>query len=257
MSGSRHRECNPIGPHQRTARRALECHQHARAKLDERRAFDEDPSRYETTRELPRGSRPATVLLTVAGSAGALEPMLGLVASLPSSCTAAVAIALHGSETSQLVALLERRSVLHVRWAASASVLTAGCVYVVPPSRHLVVNPDRRLTLSSAPRQPWFRPSLDWMIDSAAASFRERHVAVVLSGRLNDGARGIRTAHRLGGATLAQHPRCSSYPAMPQAAINTACIREILPLVPLFEAVNRAIAAYDADDAARQEPFAS
>ena len=207
---------------------------------------------------LPRGNASATLLLTIGGSAGALESVIRIVASLPESSTASVAIALHGTTESHLVALIQRRSVLPVRWAATGDCLHGGYVYVGPPGRHLVINPDGRLTVSTAPPRRWFRPSVDWLFESGAVSFRERHVSVVLSGRLNDGASGIRATHRLGGMTFAQDPASCGFAEMPRAAIATGCVREVVSTDQLPQCVARVVGAYRDDvDVGWQEPSAS
>jgi two-component system, chemotaxis family, protein-glutamate methylesterase/glutaminase len=203
------------------------------------------------------GGVPATLLLTIGGSAGALGTLIRIVASLPESSTAAVAIALHGTSDEHLVALIQRQSALPVTWAAS-DCLHPGYVYVVPPGRHLIVNPDARLTLSTAPRRRLFRPSIDWLFESAAVSFRERHVAVVLSGRLNDGTSGIRTTHRLGGSTFAQDPDSCDFAEMPHAAIETGCVHHVVPASRLPEEVARWLTRFDDDaDLRWREPFTS
>jgi chemotaxis response regulator CheB len=208
---------------------------------------------------LPAGPGvPATLLLTIGGSAGALATLIQIVASLPESSMAAVAIALHGTTDQHLVALLQRHAALPVRWAATGDCVQAGHVYVVPPGRHLVVNPDARLTVSTAPPRGWFRPSVDWLFESAAVSFRERHVAVVLSGRLNDGANGIRATHRLGGSTFAQDPTSCDFSDMPHAAIDTGCVHEVVSRVGLPAAVAQSLRGYRDDAELRwREPFAS
>jgi two-component system chemotaxis response regulator CheB len=128
----------------------------------------------------------------------------------------------------------------------------------VPPGHHLVVNPDARLTVSTAPPRGPFRPSVDWLFESAAVSFGERHIAVVLSGRLHDGARGIRAVHRLGGVTFAEDPASCRFSDMPKAAIDSGCVDGVFAATQLPDVVARHVASYRTDaDPSWQEPFAS
>ena len=76
-----------------------------------------------------------------------------------------------------------------------------------------------------------FRPSIDWLFRSAAAAFNERHISVVLSGRLNDGAAGSCTVARCGGGAYAQETDSCSFGDMPRAAIATGCISRVQPSV--------------------------
>jgi two-component system chemotaxis response regulator CheB len=199
----------------------------------------------------------ATQLLTIGGSAGALDDAITIIGALPALCGAAVAIAFHASAAT-LVQVLRHRSRLPVKWAESSDVLRAGCIYVVPANHHLIVNADMRLTVSSAPRLGLFRPSIDWLFHSAAVAFNERHMAVILSGRLNDGAAGACSVARCGGTVYAQDPESCAFPDMPRAAIKTGCISRVLPIRELAEAVVESIAANAAQDAGLwAEPFAS
>ena len=186
-------------------------------------------------------ARPAKSLVTIAGSAGAFGVMQHLLGALPPSLEAAVVVLLHTGPGSSLAATLRFRSRWPVREAVTGDLLQDGCVYVSQPQTHLVVNPDARLTISHAPRVHLFRPSADWLFESAAASFRERHVAVVLSGVLSDGARQLRSVKQVGGMVVAQSPRDARYPSMPAAAIATGLVDEIVAGDGLPEAVWTAV----------------
>jgi PAS domain-containing protein len=58
----------------------------------------------------------------------------------------------------------------------------AAMVYIAPPDRHLRVNPDGSLSLSQSELVHFVRPSADLLFESAAASYQDRAIAVVLSG---------------------------------------------------------------------------
>ena len=163
------------------------------------------------------------------GSACALQALLELLALLPADWPAAVAVALHLGPRSVLVPVLQARSLLPVQWAVSGTTLQHRHVYAAPAGHHLIVNPDASVTVSAAPRIRWFRPSADWLLHSGAASFGHRHVAIVLSGRMSDGALMLRQVKQHGGTVLAQDPRTSGFPEMPRAAIATGCVDAVLP----------------------------
>ena len=129
------------------------------------------------------------------------------------------------------------RSQMHVRLAETGDVLLESHVYVSSPSVHLIVNPDGRLTISGAPPVRRFRPSADWLFESAAASFCERHIAIVLSGMLSDGAQQLRAVKRMGGMVLAQSPSDATFPDMPMAAIATGYVDQILSIDDMLDAI--------------------
>ncbi|HEX5768754.1 MAG TPA: chemotaxis protein CheB [Burkholderiales bacterium] len=76
--------------------------------------------------------------------------------------------------------------------------LERGTAYVALPNRHLLVNPDGTLSLSQSELVHFVRPSADLLFESAAASYRERAIAVVLSGSGRDGAMGVKAIKKTG-----------------------------------------------------------
>lgn len=198
----------------------------------------------------------ATTLITIGGSAGALSSACRIVAALHADPVPAVIVALHGSNRN-LVTILRRLVAMPVRWAVDQEMLRAGCAYVAPPRHHVVVNPDRRLSVSDVARVGFFRPSIDWLFESAAAAFEDHHVAVVLGGRLNDGAAGVRRVWRLGGFVIAEDPASCAFAAMPMAAIGTGCVAAELPKAGLAAGVARAARSLEACHSRWEEPFSA
>ena len=61
-----------------------------------------------------------------------------------------------------------------------------------------------------------------------AASFRERAIAVVLSGTMKDGMRGAQVIHDTGGRTVVQNPDEAQFESMPMNVILMDHPQEIL-----------------------------
>jgi len=96
--------------------------------------------------------------------------------------------------------------------------LLPGQVIVVPPGRDAILTAK---ALRLEPPEPRFgpSPSIDRLLESLAAHWGERGVAVVLSGTGSDGACGLRSVGAAGGLTLVQSPGSARFGSMPQAAI--------------------------------------
>jgi two-component system chemotaxis response regulator CheB len=74
------------------------------------------------------------------------------------------------------------------------------------------------------------RPSIDVLFDSAADTYGERLIGVVLTGSNSDGAYGLTRVKRRGGTTIVQDPETAEKRAMPDAAIATGAADHVLPL---------------------------
>jgi two-component system chemotaxis response regulator CheB len=131
---------------------------------------------------------------------------------------------------SLLADILSRRTPLMVKQAEEGDVTVARSVYVAPPNKHLLVNPDGSLSLSQTELVHFLRPSADLLFDSAAAAFRERTIGVVLTGTGADGAMGVQAIKKVGGMVIAQDEDSSEFFGMPQAAIGTGSVDFVLPL---------------------------
>jgi two-component system chemotaxis response regulator CheB len=133
--------------------------------------------------------------------------------------------------------ILARRTALHVKQAQEGDHLEAGTVYIAPPNRHLLVNPDATLSLSQSELVHFVRPSADLLFESVAASTKENAIAVVLSGTGSDGAMGVRAIKKMAGTVIAQDQSSSEFFGMPGAAIQTGAVDFVLPLGEIASAL--------------------
>jgi two-component system CheB/CheR fusion protein len=127
-------------------------------------------------------------LVVIGSSAGGVEALSALVATLPGAFPAPIVIAQHldPARPSHLGAILERRSRLPVRTVAHLEPLVPGVVYVVPADRDIEVTDHHVRLLSDTTRHP--KPSVNLLFSSAARMYGERLIAVILTGTGSDGA---------------------------------------------------------------------
>jgi two-component system chemotaxis response regulator CheB len=160
-------------------------------------------------------------LVAIGSSWGGLDALREILRSLPAALDAAVVVAQHRSPESHPTALrdlLGAATTLRVREADDKDVLEPGVVLLAPPDYHLLVE-GRALALSTDAPVTHARPSIDVLFETAAESFRERCVGVVLTGANDDGARGLARIVDLGGAAIVQDPATAARPEMPRAAL--------------------------------------
>lgn len=160
-------------------------------------------------------------LVAIGASWGGLDTFRELLRDLPAGLDAAVVIAQHRSPESHPTAfrdLLGAVTGLRVCEAGDKDPLRPGTVYIAAPDYHLLVDPGA-VSLSTDEPVQYARPSIDVLLESAAESYRERCVGVVLTGANDDGARGLARVAELGGTAIVQDPAEATRDEMPRAAI--------------------------------------
>jgi two-component system, chemotaxis family, protein-glutamate methylesterase/glutaminase len=172
--------------------------------------------------------------VAIGASAGGVDALLALMPMLPAGFAAAVLVVLHvPAGRSTLSELLSRVCALPVKEAEDKEALRDGHVYVAPGGYHLLVEPDRTLSLSVDEPVHFARPAIDLTFESAALAYEEQLLGIVLTGANSDGAAGLAAIREQGGQCWVQDPQEASSRAMPEAAINTGSAQWIAPLAQI------------------------
>lgn len=177
--------------------------------------------------------------IAIASSMGGIKALCKVVSSLPGDLPAAILVVQHLSPLyeSQLPSILSRRTTLRVKAAEDNLKLYAGTIYVAPPNYHLIVNPGGTISLSNAPKQHFVRPSAEYTFKSLASSYREKAIAIVLTGCDGDGKEGVQAVKKMGGKVIAQDRSTSQVFSMPENAIETGCVDLVLPLDEIADGI--------------------
>ncbi|TMD23330.1 MAG: chemotaxis protein CheB [Chloroflexi bacterium] len=168
----------------------------------------------------------------MAASAGGIGALGRVLADLPADFPAAIVVVQHldPRHRSLMADILRRRTELAVVQASEGDRVVPGTVYIAPPDRHLLVNRDGTLSLSQSELVHFVRPSADLLFESVAASYKDRAIAVVLTGTGSDGSMGIGAIKKMGGTVIAQDEHSAEFYGMPAAAIKSGNADFILAL---------------------------
>jgi two-component system, chemotaxis family, CheB/CheR fusion protein len=102
----------------------------------------------------------------------------------------------------------------------SPTPLENGKIFVVPSNRHVkIVDGHVRLEANHGDGP---KPSVDMLLSSAAQSYAEHLIAVILTGSGSDGAVGAVDVKNAGGVVIIQNPQTAPYPSMPLSLPPTA-----------------------------------
>jgi two-component system chemotaxis response regulator CheB len=180
-------------------------------------------------------------ILVIGASQGGVHALRAIASGLPADFAAPVLIVQHiGAAQSLLPSLLDEAGPLASAFALDREPLTAGRIYIAPPDYHMLVN-DGRVELTRGPRENWARPAVDPLFRSAAQFYGPEAIAIVLSGRLNDGTAGLFDIKRLGGIAIVQTPHEAEAPDMPQSALDNVPVDYCLPVAEMPRLLNRLV----------------
>ena len=167
-------------------------------------------------------TEPNAHVVVIGASAGGIEALSAVLASITTPLPAPVLVVLHvptDGGGGHLAEILDRSSVMPVTAAVDGAPLTAGQVQVAVGDRHLEID-AHSVHLTAGPRASGHRPSVDRLFQSAAVHHGAGVIAVVLSGMLNDGTAGALAVRRVGGTVIAQDPTEAAYESMPRSVID-------------------------------------
>jgi len=163
-------------------------------------------------------------LVVVGSSAGGVGALTTLVSTLNKSFPAPIVIAQHldPQRPSHLGSILERRSNLPIVVVSETepTKLQGGRIYVVPANRHVKISDGHVYLEADHANRP--KPSVDRLLSSAAESYGEHLIAVILTGSGSDGAAGAVDVKNAGGVVIIQNPQTAAYPSMPLSLPPTA-----------------------------------
>jgi two-component system chemotaxis response regulator CheB len=169
-------------------------------------------------------------VVAIGAAAGGLDPVRHITEALPRHCAAAVVLVMHvGPYPSHLPEILNWHGKLPAMFAEDGAILEPGRLLVAPPDHHLLLRPPGVIRLDHGMKVHRTRPAVDPLFESAAETYGPRVVGVILSGRSEDGAAGLRMIKDHGGLALVQDPIEAVAPEMPMAAF-AADGPEVLPI---------------------------
>jgi two-component system chemotaxis response regulator CheB len=169
--------------------------------------------------------------VVIASSTGGPKALSRFFSLMPADFPVPFAVVQHNSSgfDKSFAQWLDSYTPLAVKVAEEGETLKTGTVYVAQTDKHLTLKGFTAAYNDGEPENNQ-KPAADVLFRSAAESFKEHVISVVLTGMGCDGAAGTRAIHEMGGITLAQDEATSLIYGMPKAAAETGCVDIVLPL---------------------------
>lgn len=180
--------------------------------------------------------QPAFGRVVLVASLGGLKALGAVLAGLPAEFAVPVVVAQHRRPTlgsdDPLAQILSRASSLPVRVAEAGVSADKPGITMVPARTTATIDANGAWLLAEDTSNVSVGDAV--LVSSAA---QVPTIAVILTGRLADGANGCRAVKRNGGRVLVQDPATAEASSMPAHAIATGCVDFVLPPDRLASAV--------------------
>ena len=170
-------------------------------------------------------------LIVIGSSLGGMRALEKILCVLPEDFATPIAIAQHRHKKSNegLPEFFRRTCKVRIMDADDKQWIKPRTVYLAPADYHLLVEKGM-FSLSVDEAVSHSRPSIDVLFESAADAYGSAVIGAILTGANGDGAAGVRRIKSRGGLVVVQDPKTAEAPAMPEAAIATGAVDQILPL---------------------------
>ncbi|GBF48513.1 chemotaxis response regulator protein-glutamate methylesterase [Leptospira ryugenii] len=170
-------------------------------------------------------------IVAIGASTGGPQAYQTIFSQIDKNFALPIVCAQHISEgfTNSLISWLRSYTQIPIQYAKDGDGLNPGEIYFPPDGYHLFVE-KKRLRLDPDKGDHRHKPSVDYLFQSIASSYKDKCIAVLLTGMGADGAIGLGQIYKEGGYTIAQDESSSIVYGMPRVAKENGSVTEVLSL---------------------------
>ncbi|MGL4906586.1 MAG: chemotaxis-specific protein-glutamate methyltransferase CheB, partial [Plesiomonas sp.] len=183
----------------------------------------------------PRRSGKSYQLLAIGTSTGGPVALQNLLTQFPDNFAQPILLIQHmpATFTAAFAARLNNLCKIRVKEAADGDLLQAGVAYLAPGGKQMVLDGrpgSMRIRILEGGERMNYKPCVDITFASCARQYKDKVLAVVLTGMGADGRDGAMLLHTQGATIWAQDEESCVVYGMPQAIVKAGIASEILPL---------------------------
>src|SRR5688572_5262128 len=208
-------------------------------------------ARFVTSEVAPLSLEPIAVLassvhadiVAIGISTGGPQALRHFLPLLPANFPVPILVVLHMpiGYTEMYAQRLNQICSLEVVEARDGDLVRPGAVFIAPAGRHMQVlkRPDgtRRIHLDLRPLDTQHRPSVDVLFRSVAEIYKERSLALVMTGMGNDGVLGAAHIKAIGGRVVTEAESSCVVYGMPRAVVEASLSDRSEPLDRIAQTV--------------------
>ena len=178
--------------------------------------------------------------VVVGGSAGSFQGITKILSQIPKGFPLPIIMCLHRLKHVRhgFVEALSIKSVHQISEPYDKEPVKKGGIYLAPSNYHLSVELGNYFALSTEEMVNNSRPSIDLTLATAAYTYRDKLIGILLSGANRDGGLGMKHIKDKGGLTIVQEPSECMIDAMPKAALAVTPIDYVLKVDQIVEFLN-------------------
>lgn len=174
-------------------------------------------------------------LLAIGTSTGGPVALQNLLTQFPANFAQPILLIQHmpATFTAAFAARLNNLCKISVKEAADGDLLQAGVAYLAPGGKQMVLDGrpgSMRIRILEGGDRMNYKPCVDITFASCARQYKDKVLAVVLTGMGADGRDGAILLHAQGATIWAQDEESCVVYGMPQAIVKAGIASEILPL---------------------------
>jgi two-component system chemotaxis response regulator CheB len=197
-----------------------------------------------------RPAQPKPGIIVIGASTGGPQALSIVLKGLgPAIRQVPVFIVLHipPEFTDVITSHIERVTNMPTRAARQGEEVAKGHIYLSPGHLHLGVGRFAGtpvIALSDEPPENFCKPSVDVLFRSAARTYGDQVIGIVLTGMGSDGLAGSRAIVTAGGMVIAQDAASSTVWGMPRAVVNDGLAHAVLPVDAIGPTICSLLSSY-------------
>lgn len=164
--------------------------------------------------------------IVIGGSAGSFQGITRILSQVPIDFPLPIILCLHRLKhvRNGFIEALAIKSIKDLIEPYDKESIKKGKVYLAPANYHLSIELGHYISLSTEEMVNNSRPSIDITLETAAFTYKNKLIGILLSGANKDGAMGMKKINDNGGITVVQNLAECMIDTMPAAALNATKI---------------------------------